>query len=74
VDQVIPLGPGREHLRRAGEVLHPDREPPSVLEEIRRAMGSLEFSAQYQQRPVPAGGISSSGLGSKPACSEPPRR
>jgi len=56
VDEAIPLGPAREYVRRAGHVLHPEREPRAVLEEIRRAMGSLEFSAQYQQRPIPLGG------------------
>jgi predicted phage terminase large subunit-like protein len=44
------------YYRRAGEVLHEDREPMSVLEAIRRAQGSLNFSAQYQQAPVPPGG------------------
>jgi predicted phage terminase large subunit-like protein len=37
-------------------VLHDAREPMSVLEAIRRAQGSLNFSAQYQQAPVPPGG------------------
>ena len=56
VDEAIPLGPGRQHVRSIGDVLHPEREPLPVLEEIKRAMGSLEFSAQYQQRPIPLGG------------------
>ena len=52
----IALGPNRFHLRRAYEVLHPEREPRSVLEELRRSMGSLDFAAQYQQEPVATGG------------------
>ncbi len=40
----------------AGEVLHPEREPKEVLERIKADIGSLRFSAQYQQRPVPAEG------------------
>ena len=56
VDEAIPLGPARQHVRLIGDVLHPEREPLPVLEEIKRAMGSLEFSAQYQQRPIPLGG------------------
>jgi predicted phage terminase large subunit-like protein len=55
-DTLIPIGPGRTYLRRAGEVLHPAREPQAVLEALRRSLGSTTFSAQYQQCPVPADG------------------
>jgi predicted phage terminase large subunit-like protein len=55
-DEEIPLGDGHAYRRRAGELLHPEREPREVLEELRAAMGSQAFSAQYQQAPVPAGG------------------
>jgi predicted phage terminase large subunit-like protein len=55
-DEEIPIGPGAIHRRRKGEALHPDREPLVLLEEIKRAMGSLTFSAQYLQRPVPIEG------------------
>jgi predicted phage terminase large subunit-like protein len=48
--------PGDTYFRRAGEVLHEEREPLPVLDEIRRAQGTLNFSAQYQQAPVPPGG------------------
>ena len=48
--------PGHVYLRRAGEVLQDSREPREVLEQIRRSQGSLTFSAQYQQAPVPAEG------------------
>lgn len=48
--------PGDVYFRPAREVLHEEREPMHVLEEIRRAQGSLNFSAQYQQSPVPPGG------------------
>jgi predicted phage terminase large subunit-like protein len=44
------------YFRPAGEVLHKEREPMHVLDEIRRAQGSLNFSAQYQQAPVAPGG------------------
>jgi predicted phage terminase large subunit-like protein len=44
------------YVRRAGELLHEEREPREALEEIRRAQGSLTFSAQYQQAPVPPEG------------------
>jgi predicted phage terminase large subunit-like protein len=44
------------HLRRAGEVLHPEREPREVLEAMRRRIGEYNFAGQYQQDPVPPGG------------------
>ena len=55
-DQEIPIGAGVVHRRSKGEVLHPAREPLAILEEIKREMGSLTFSAQYLQRPVPLEG------------------
>ena len=48
--------PADVYHRVAGEVLHPDREPLEILENLRRSMGSLVFSAQYQQAPVPPEG------------------
>ena len=55
-DEKIAIGPGVFHERRRGEALHPEREPIEVLDKISREVGSLVFSAQYQQRPVSAGG------------------
>ncbi len=55
-DQVVEIGDGRVHHRKAGEVLQPDREPLYVLEQIKGEMGSAAFSAQYQQRPAPPEG------------------
>lgn len=52
----VDLGGGRVYHRKVGELLHPEREDQAVLDELRAAMGSLAFSAQYQQRPVPPGG------------------
>ena len=46
------------YMRRAGEALHPEREPLDALEAIRLSMGSYDFAAQYQQDPnSPTGGI-----------------
>src|SRR5262249_33900391 len=42
--------------RQKGELLHPEHEPPHVLAELRREMGPIAFSAQYQQSPIPPGG------------------
>lgn len=47
---------GDVHHRREGDLLHPQREPIEVLEQVRRSQGSLTFQAQYQQQPVPPGG------------------
>jgi predicted phage terminase large subunit-like protein len=55
-DEVIPLGHGLTHCRCAGDILHPERESRAALEAIRAEIGSLLFSAQYQQRPTPPGG------------------
>jgi predicted phage terminase large subunit-like protein len=50
------LGGGRTYTRQTGEILHPDHEPAEVLKEIKREMGPIAFSAQYQQSPMPPGG------------------
>jgi len=55
-DEEIPIGPGVVHRRKRGEALHPERESLARLEEIKQEMGSLTFSAQYLQRPVPLEG------------------
>src|SRR5262249_32455179 len=44
------------HHRRIGDLLHPERENEAALHELENSMGSMEFSAQYQQAPVPPGG------------------
>jgi predicted phage terminase large subunit-like protein len=55
-DQRIPLGGGREHLFAEGDLLHPEREPQNILDDLRANLGSDSFSAQYLQEPVPPGG------------------
>ena len=42
--------------RRAGEALHPEREPLEILNHIRKALGEYNFAGQYQQSPAPLGG------------------
>ena len=54
-EERIQIGPNRYHIRRIGEVLHPDREPLSVLEPI-RTLRPEQFAAQYQQAPLPTSG------------------
>src|SRR5262249_38819742 len=55
-DSDIPVGPGKLMTRRRGDVLHAQRENHAVLDRIKAEIGSLMFSAQYQQRPVPLEG------------------
>ena len=55
-EETIELGRGAKHLRRGGDVLHPERESREALEAIKAEVGSLLFSAQYQQQPVPVEG------------------
>lgn len=55
-DMDVRVGSDQTHRRLAGDLLHPKREPQSVLDELRDTMGSAVFSAQYLQKPVPTGG------------------
>src|SRR6516164_8052749 len=54
--------PGRDGVRAAGlwpqrgEALYPEREPPEMLEQLRRTIGEYNFAGQYQQAPTPLGG------------------
>src|SRR4029077_11941738 len=55
-DSEIEVGRGKRFVRRVGDVLHANRENREVLSQIKAEIGSLMFSAQYQQRPVPLEG------------------
>jgi predicted phage terminase large subunit-like protein len=54
--ETYQLGDGRTYTRQKGELLHPEHEPAHVLAELKREMGPIAFSAQYQQSPIPPGG------------------
>ena len=54
--ELIQVHEGIFHRREPGDVLQPERESRQTLERIRREISSVQFSAQYQQQPVPAGG------------------
>jgi predicted phage terminase large subunit-like protein len=54
-DETIAIGANEFHVHRAGEALHPEIESLESLKTLREKMGS-DFSAQYQQSPVPPGG------------------
>lgn len=56
-EQRIAVGANQFYVRKEGDVLHPGREPLAALEQLKRELGSHVFSSQYQQMPVPAGGL-----------------
>jgi predicted phage terminase large subunit-like protein len=43
--------------RRTGEALHPERYDLGQLGRIKKAIGTRDWNALYQQRPVPDGGL-----------------
>ena len=53
---IIPIGRGKTITRCVGDVLHPERESREALDSLKVSIGSLRFSAQYQQQPVPVEG------------------
>ena len=52
----VRIGQNLVHRRSLDDVLHPEREPRSALEQMRAQLGSAIFSAQYQQCPAPPEG------------------
>jgi predicted phage terminase large subunit-like protein len=56
-EEKIKIGPDEYHVRRVGDLLHAEREPQSVLDSLRSQLGPDTFAAQYQQAPVPPGGV-----------------
>ncbi len=55
-NQTVAIGLGEAYHRKQGEILHPARESQEILERIKKEVGSLRFSAQYQQSPIPLEG------------------
>ncbi|WP_139274528.1 phage terminase large subunit [Roseovarius azorensis] len=56
VSREIDLGSGLVWHRPRGQLLHPERIDLATLEQIRKELGDVAFSAQYQQQPAPAEG------------------
>ena len=52
-DRAVPLLNGRSYPWKAGEALHPSREPIKVLNDLKYELGSYAFAAQFLQTPVP---------------------
>jgi len=55
-DKPVQIGADKYHFRRFGDILHPEREPLSVLEGIRSRQPET-WAAQYQQNPIRSGGV-----------------
>lgn len=57
-DQKIRVGPNLHNIyhRQQGDILHPDHESTASLERTKAEIGSMAFSAQYQQEPIPRDG------------------
>ena len=55
-DEEFTLSDGKKVGRKKGDVLNSHLEPLDKLEEQRLLMGEYNFSAQYQQRPIPVKG------------------
>ena len=52
----IQIGRRKVHKRRIGEVIDPNGDSLEALEGLKKSMGELFFSAQYQQEPIPLAG------------------
>ena len=50
------LSDGRCFERHPGDILHPERESQLELDDIKQTIGNYNFTAQYQQQPVPIEG------------------
>jgi hypothetical protein len=72
--QDYPVADGEFYRRAVGELLQPDRDTLQALEEIKLAVGSNIFAAQYQQNPTPPEGnmIKAAWLGRYPTASKKP--
>ncbi len=55
-DEEFELSNGDRYTREPGEVLDQQREPRAVLDAIKNTIGTFNFSAQYQQQPIPEEG------------------
>jgi len=51
-EESIKIGENEYHFRKAGDLLHPAREPIEVLDSLRVQLGAETFAAQYQQSPI----------------------
>ncbi len=52
----IRISDNTKYLWTDGEELHPEREDLNLLQKLKKTMGTLKFSAQYLQQPMPTEG------------------
>jgi predicted phage terminase large subunit-like protein len=55
-DERIQIGNRRVHRRKTGAIIDPRGDTLKNLEDMRRDMGEVFYSAQYQQNPIPLAG------------------
>src|ERR1700751_5733605 len=55
-EERVPIGPDRYHVRRVGDLLHPEQMSRDFLEAL-KAQHYETYAAQYQQSPIPPGGF-----------------
>ncbi len=55
-EEYIPIGPGRWHLRRVNDLLHPEQQSREFLDAL-SSEDPETYAAQWQQSPIPAGGF-----------------
>ena len=55
-EERLLIGPGRYHVRRVGDLLHPEQQSREWLETL-RSQDPETYWAQYQQSPIPPGGF-----------------
>jgi predicted phage terminase large subunit-like protein len=55
--QLVSPRTSRVYHRAVGDILWPEREGAAVLATQKVALGSAAYAGQYQQRPVPTGGL-----------------
>jgi len=56
MDYRIGHRPGQIHTRAKGEPIDPRRESAEALADLKRMLGTYNFTAQYQQSPIPVEG------------------
>jgi predicted phage terminase large subunit-like protein len=54
-EESVPIGQGRWHSRRVGDLLHPEQQSREFLEAL-RSQDPETYAVQYQQSPIPPGG------------------